>query len=90
MKHAPTSIDWHNVDLESPYERDSFLLDPLRFSDLLLEIHCNIPEINKDAIIKQFEDDLEQRIAEARDIFTSNLANIERKAKANRKNGYAD
>ena len=77
-------MDWNNVDLNS-HEIDSYLIDPLTFEVLLLEINCNIPEITPATVTTQFEEDLQSRIEEARSVFKSNLKNIVKKAKKDRK-----
>lgn len=69
-------MDWHNIDLSSPSESDSYLIDPLTFDTLLLEIGCNIRDINARTVAEQFEEDLQSRVAEAREIFAANLQNI--------------
>lgn len=69
-------MDWTNVNLKSNYERAQNIIDPLNFDTLLLEISCNIKNINKDTIKKQFETDLKNRINSAREIFNNNLNNI--------------
>jgi hypothetical protein len=69
-------IDWNNVDLDSPSESDSNLIEPLTFDALLLEINCNLPDINPVTVAAQFEEDLRARVTEARDIFMANLSNI--------------
>jgi hypothetical protein len=69
-------IDWNNVDLDSPSESDSNLIEPLTFDALLLEISCNLPDINPATVRAQFYQDLHSRVIEAREIFEANLANI--------------
>lgn len=69
-------IDWGNVDLDSPFESSQELIDGLTFDALLLEIGCNLREITPQTVTAQFEEDLQTRIIEARDIFAANLANI--------------
>ena len=76
-------MDWNNIDLNS-YEVDCNLIDGLTFETLLLEIHCNIREINETTVRKQFEDDLNSRVDEAKSIFEANLKNIVKKAKKER------
>jgi len=44
-------MDWKNIDLTSGYERDQNFLDGYDFETLLLEIHCNMKEITKEAIL---------------------------------------
>jgi hypothetical protein len=69
-------IDWENVDLESPCGRELHIIDPLTFSALLLEVGCNLPEINRGTVRAQFELDLHSRIAEAWSVFEDNLDNL--------------
>ena len=76
-------MNWSNVDLNS-HEVDSALIDELTFETLLLEINCNIRDINKITVREQFESDLNNRIEEAKSIFESNLNNIVKKAKKER------
>lgn len=78
-------MNWNNVNLsEDSSEREANLIDGLTFDTLLLEIHCNIKDINAETITKQFNDDLNSRIEEAKSIFNSNLNNILKQAKKER------
>lgn len=43
-------MDWKNVDLDDGYERDQNILDPYDFDTLLLEISCNVRDINPETI----------------------------------------
>ena len=79
-------MDWKNVDLNSPYERGQNILDGYSFNTLLLEIACNIPEITRKEVVKQFEYELNNKISCARDVFYSNLNNIVKKAIEERNN----
>lgn len=69
-------MNWSNIDLKSNYERDLSIIDNLTFNTLLLEISCNIRDINKETIKNQFETDLKARIDSAREVFNNNLNNI--------------
>lgn len=69
-------MNWNNVDLKSDYERNQDFLDGYSFETLLLEISCNLREINKETVLKQFEIELQNRIRMAREIINSNLDNI--------------
>lgn len=80
MENSISGIDWNNIDLNSPYECDLHLLDPLKFSDLLLEINCNLPKISAESVRAQFRKDLQSRVDEAKEIFEANLPNIVRHA----------
>jgi hypothetical protein len=69
-------MDWNNVDLRNDYECSREILTGYKFETLLLEISCNLREINKDTVRKQFETELNSRIREAKEIFEANLTNI--------------
>lgn len=69
-------MNWKNIDLNSPYESSQNILDPISFDKLLLEISCNLPEINEATINKQFENSLNSAIESAREVFANNKANI--------------
>ena len=69
-------IDWNNVDLADSFESSRNLIENLTFAVLLIEINCNLREINAETVRAQFEEDLRGRIDEAREIFAANLANI--------------
>tara|TARA_B100001146_G_C16161175_1_gene425727 strand:+ start:252 stop:494 length:243 start_codon:yes stop_codon:yes gene_type:complete len=74
-------MDWKNVNLESSYERDQSIIDALSFDTLLLEISCNVREINAKTVMQQFEEDLQSRIQSAREVMRDNLKNIVNDAK---------
>ena len=73
-------IDWNNVKLKDGYERDLYMLDSYDFDTLLLEINCNLIEINADTVRAQFEESLNSKIEVAKSIFNSNLDNIVKQA----------
>ena len=78
-------MNWNNLDLtDDSHERDANLFDGLTFDTLLLEIHCNIKDINPDTIRKQFIEDLTSRVDEARNIFEANIQGITKQAKKER------
>ena len=78
-------MNWNNLDLtEDSHERDANLIDGLTFDTLLLEIHCNIRDINLETVEKQFDEDIKSRVNEARGIFEANLDNIVKQAKKER------
>ena len=76
--------DWTNIDLNSS-ERSLDIIDNLSFEDLLMEINCNIKDINENAVREQFETDLRNRIHCAREVFEHNLKNIVECAQGQRK-----
>jgi hypothetical protein len=77
-------FDWYNINLDSSFERDQCLIDPLTFEIFLIEVGCNLREINAETVTAQFEEDLQTRIDEARSIFKSNLPNIVKYAQEKR------
>lgn len=79
-------MNWNNINLKDNFERNQNIIDPLSFDTLLLEISCNIKEINKETVLKQFETDLQNRIISAREIILSNLDNIVKDAQEYRNN----
>lgn len=79
-------MNWNNINLKDNYERSQNIIDPLSFDTLLLEISCNVIEINKENVLKQFETDLQNRIISARKIVLSNLDNIVKDAQEYRNN----
>ena len=78
-------MNWDNLDLtENSHERDANLIDGLTFDALLLEINCNIKEINEKTVKFQFIKDMQYRLEEAQSIFNANLTNIVKQAKKER------
>ena len=77
-------MNWSNVDLKDDYERDANLLDAYSFDTILLEINCNLKDINIKTVSEQFEENLKTRVEEAKSIFYSNLNNIVKQAKKER------
>ena len=69
-------MNWNNVDLTDGYERSQNILDGYDFDTLLLEISCNIKDVNKESITKQFYVSLNSKIQCAKDVFNANLDNI--------------
>jgi phage-related protein len=76
MVYQVNAINWKNINLQSSYERNLNLIERLTFDCLLLEIDCNLPEINEATVRQQFEKDLNSRIEEAKAIFEDNLDNL--------------
>lgn len=78
-------MNWKNVDLEDGYERDQNILDPYDFDTLLLEITCNVRDINAETVKVQFETTLKSKIDSAREVFANNFENIIKQAIKERK-----
>lgn len=74
-------MNWKNVNLKDGYEREQNILDGYNFDGLLLEIHCNLKEINRETVEKQFLEGLNFRIESAKEIFYNNIDNIVAQAK---------
>ncbi len=79
--------NWSDLDLTDDYQRNLPILDSYSIDVLLLEINCNIKNINKESITAQFMESLNQNINSAKEIFFDNLDNIEKISLKNRKNG---
>ena len=78
-------MNWNNIDLkDGSHERDANLIDPLTFEGLLLDIKCNVQDINAVTVAKQFNEDLERIIGDAKDVFNANYENILKQAKKER------
>jgi len=84
MSRKSIEIDWRNIALDDNYERSLNIIEPLSFSTLLLEIRCNIKEINCATIRELFAADLQQRVDEAWEVFNANALNIEQTAQKER------
>ena len=69
-------MNYLNVDLKSAHERNSNILDPYSFDILLLEVSCNLREINEETIRKQFEESLNSKVDSAYEIFDANIKSI--------------
>lgn len=74
-------MDWNNVDLTSDYERDQDFLTGYSFDTLLLEISCNLRDIDEKTVRNHCYNELNNRIREAKEIFEANLSNIIKDAK---------
>jgi len=86
MVYQVNAVNWSNINLRSPYERSLNLIENLTFDCLLLEINCNLPEINEETVRQQFEEDLNSRIEEAKAVFEDNLTNLVKYANSFRSN----
>lgn len=80
MKTNNYATDWTNINLDSGYERDLDILDSYDFNSLLLEVECNLKEINKETISKHFEAVIKERVRSAKEVFYNNLNNIVKNA----------
>jgi hypothetical protein len=69
--------DWKNIDLDS-WEISLSLIDGLTFSEFVLDVDCSCPNITKAALRVQFEEELQSRIDDAREVFEHNLDNLVR------------
>ena len=77
-------MDWKNIDLESGYEKSQNLMENYTFENLLLEIHCNEPNINKEVIKDHAMSVFKAKYNEAIEILEANLTNITNHAKNER------
>lgn len=77
-------MNWNNVNLKDPYERNLPVLDAYDFDTLLLEVACNLREINAETVKAQFMESLNSKIESAKEIFAANLENLVKEANAER------
>ena len=78
-------MNWKNIKLEDGYERDLNLLDPYDFDTLLLEINCNVKEINRETVKAQAMESIKAKYQTAIEILNDNLDNITKQAQKERK-----
>lgn len=71
-----TAINWANIDLKSNYQCSLNLLDPYNFDTLLLEVHCNLPVINRETVKAQAMESIKAKYQTAIEILNDNLDNI--------------
>lgn len=76
-------MDWNNVDLNSS-DVEAQMLDAYSFDTLLLEVSCNVRDINHATVRAQFMESLNSKIQSAKDVFNANIDNIVAKAIADR------
>ena len=77
-------MNWTNVNLTDPYERDQNLLDPYDFDTLLLEISTNIREITPETVKAQALLSIKSKYETALEILENNLQNITEQAQRER------
>lgn len=68
-------MNWNNIDLNS-HEVELNIVDSYSFKTLLLEVKCNVREIDKKSIERQFLDSLNTNIFTAKAVFYANLDSI--------------
>ena len=73
-------MNWSNVNLNDEWEREQSILDAYSFDTLLLEIHCNVKDINTETVRAQFMESLNSSIHSAKEVFEANLEAIVNKA----------
>ena len=73
-------MDWLNVDLSSPYEREQDFLSGYDFETLLLEVQCNLRELIEEAILKHAYTEIDAKAREAKAIVKANIKAILKEA----------
>jgi hypothetical protein len=68
-------MNWNKINLDSPYESSQDILDGYDSDTILLEVSCNLKDINRETVRAQFETSLKSKIDSAREIFEANLDN---------------
>lgn len=79
-------MNWNNIDLKSPYERQQDILDGYDCETLLLEVACNLKEINRDTVKAQAMLSIKQKYQTAIEILNANLDNLTAEALKERSN----
>ena len=69
-------MDWNNIDLKSAYERNKNLLENYTFETLLLEVHCNLREVNRETVKAEALKQIKSKYEEAIEILEANLDNL--------------
>lgn len=77
-------MNWKKIDLNDSYEKDQNILDGYSTNDLLLEVSCNLREINEETVMEQFEKTLASNLESAREVMKWNLKQIVEHAKKER------
>ena len=78
-------MNWKNINLESSYERSQPILDGYTTEQLLLEVECGVEHITEQAVRSHFESELRKKVLTAREVFESNIGNIVKHAKRERR-----
>ena len=68
-------MNWNNIDLNSNYEKSLPILDSYDSETLLLEIACNVSDINRETVKAQVMESLQRNFDTAVTILNSNLDN---------------
>ncbi len=68
-------MNWNNIDLNSPYERQQNILDGYDSETLLLEVNCNLRDITRDTIRAQAMESIKSKYNTAVEILEANLDN---------------
>ena len=74
------TTNWNNINLDDNYQANLNLLENYTFDTLLLEVECNLREINKETVKAQALEVINAKHREAIEILNSNLDNITAKA----------
>jgi hypothetical protein len=75
--------EWIRKDMTSAYQKQLCIVDPYRFTNLLLNVAHNVRTVTPEAIREQFEQDLQSSMDSAREVFAANLCEIYAAALAN-------
>lgn len=67
-------MDWNKLDMES--DRYACLIDPYTLGDLLLQVSCNVKDINEDTVKAEIVEALIQRQVSLWDVWEANKGAI--------------
>lgn len=77
-------MNWNNINLSSPYERQQDILDGYDCETLLLEVSCNLKEINRETVKAQALASIKAKYNTAIEILMANLDNLVAEAQKER------
>ena len=69
-------MNWNKIDLNSPFESSQPILDAYDCNTLLLEVECNVRDINTDTVRKQAMVSIKAKYNTAIEILEANLENL--------------
>jgi len=69
-------MNWNNINLKSPFESSQAILDPYDCDTILLEVACNVKEINKETVKAQAMASIKVKYDTAIEILNANLDNL--------------
>lgn len=73
-------MNWYKINLDSPFESSQPILDSYDCNTILLEVACNLKEINRDTVRAQAMESIKSKYNTAIEILEANLDSLTKKA----------